>query len=167
MEHGVFLDLPHQNRSNLKIISWNINGARTKLEKSHVYNFLSFYDVISLNEVKTGLTISIPGYVCYKSKAATSEASHRGGTIVFVKNYLARQIYNIDTSMIDQVWLNIRCVPNVTFGFCYVPPSDSPYFTPLSFVNIHEKIIDCIGNIKFCIIGDLNARFGTSVRKFP
>ena len=138
MEHAVFLDLPQQNRNNLRIISWNVNGARTKLEKPHVYNFLSCYDLISLNEVKTGINISIPGYVSYRSKLVTGEASHRGGTIVMVKNYLSRQIYNIDTSMTDQVWMNIRCVPNVTFGFCYVPPSDSTYFTSQFFVNIHE-----------------------------
>ena len=69
--------------------------------------------------------------------------------------------------MIDQVWMNIRCVPNVTFVFCYVPPSDSPYFTPQSFVNIHEKMVDCTYNTSFCVISDLNARFGTSVRNIP
>ena len=93
--------------------------------------------------------ISIPGYVSYKSKVVTGEASRRGGTIIMVKNYLSKQIYNIDTSMTDQVWLNIRCVPNVTFGFCYIPPSDSPYFTPQSFVNIHEKMVDCMGSTSF------------------
>ena len=167
MEYAGFLVLPHQNRNNLKIISWNINGARTKLEKFNVFNFLSSYDLISLNEVKTGIAMSIPGYVSFKSKIVTGDASRRGGTIVFVKNSLSSQIYDIDSSMIDQVWLKIRCVPNVTFGFCYVPPSDSPYFTHQSFVNIHEKMVDCTGNTRFCVIGDLNARFGASVRNIP
>ena len=114
MEHAVFLDIPHQNKNNLKIISWNINGARTKLENLNVYNFLSCYDLISLNEVKTGQNISIPGFVSYRSKLLRGEASHRGGTIVLVKNYLSRQVYSVDTNMTDQVWLKIRCVPNVT-----------------------------------------------------
>ena len=60
MEYVGFLKLPHQNDNILNIISWNIiNGAKTKLEKVHVYNFLSEYDIISLNEVKTPLLFVI------------------------------------------------------------------------------------------------------------
>ena len=57
MEYAGFLNLPHQNCNFLNIISWNINGAKTKLEKINVYNFLSDYDIISLNEVKTPINI--------------------------------------------------------------------------------------------------------------
>ena len=84
MEHSEFLILPHQNNNVLRVISWNINGARTKLEQNNVYNFLSNYDIISLNEVKSSLDISIPGYVSYKSKSVLGNASLRGGTVVTI-----------------------------------------------------------------------------------
>ena len=168
MEPTGFLNSPHQNNNNvLQIISWNINGAKTKLEKMHVYNFLSNYDIVSLNEVKTPMYISMPGYVSFKSNLVSGVASRRGGTVVMVRNYLSQQVYNVDSSMTDQVWFQLRCVPDVMFGFCYVPPTDSSYFTHESFVNLHEKMTDFRGNSKFCIIGDLNARFGASVRNIP
>ena len=112
-------------------MSWNINSAKTKLEKTNVYNFLRVFDIISINEVKTSINMSMPGYISFKSKAVTGAASSRGGTIVMVRNYLSEQIYNVDSNMCDQVWLQIRSVPEVMFGFCYAPPSDSPCFSPI------------------------------------
>ena len=150
MEYAGFLDLPHQNKIFLNIITWNINSAKTKLDKLDVYNFLLYYDLICLNEVKTPLHVGIPGYVSYKSKAGTGEAaSRRGGTVVLVRNYLSSQVYNVDLSITDQVWLRLRCVPDVMFGFCYIPPSDSPYFNHHSFVTLHEKNIDFRATLNF------------------
>ena len=103
MEYAGFLDLPHQNDNSLKIISWNINGAKNKLENIQVYNFLSSFDIISLNEVKSSMYISIPGYVSFKSKLVSGAAAQRGGTVVLVRNYLSKQVYNIDNNIIDQV----------------------------------------------------------------
>ena len=48
-----------------------------------------------------------------------------------------------------------------------MPPFDSQYFTHQSFVTLHEKMVDYKSNTEFCIIGDLNARFGTHVRNIP
>ena len=158
---------PYQNNCSLKIIAWNVNGARTKLENMNVYNFLSNFDIISLNESKTPFNISIPGYISFQSKPVTGAASLRGGTIVMVKNYLAPQVFNIDNSIIDQVWLQIRCAPDIMFGFCYVPPADSQYFSHQSFIALNGKMLDYKSDLKFCNIGDLNARFGASIRDIP
>lgn len=68
---------------NLKILSWNINGARTKLEKEIVQSVLLNYDVICLNEVKTSLAVSFPGYVTWKS--IVRGPAERGGTALLVK----------------------------------------------------------------------------------
>ena len=155
--------LPHQNNPLLNILSWNINGAKTKLEKSNVYKFLIGFDIISLNEVKSSLDICIPGYVPYRSKYVTGPASLRGGTVVMVRNCLANQVYNIDNTMVDQVWFQLKCIPAVLFGFCYVPPTDSSYFNHQLFANLHEKINDYNGFNNICIIGDMNARFGSTV----
>ena len=167
MEYAGFLRLPQQNNIALRITSWNINGARNKLENTNVYNFLSDFDIISLNEVKSSMHISIPGYVSFKSKHVTGAAALRGGTVVLVKNYLANQVFNYDNSITDQVWFQVQCVPDTMFGFCYVPPADSQYFNHLSYVALHEKMLNFQGNTKFFIIGDLNARFGLRVRDIP
>ena len=57
MEHAGFLNVPHQNGKSLNIISWNINGARTKLDKKEVNDFLICYDIICLNEVKPSVML--------------------------------------------------------------------------------------------------------------
>ena len=67
MVYAEFLVRPHQNTNGLKIVSWNINGAKSKLENINVYTFLSSYDIVCLNEVKTSMHISFPGYVSFKS----------------------------------------------------------------------------------------------------
>ena len=69
--------------------------------------------------------------------------------------------------MADQVWVQFSCVIGVVIGFCYIPPSDSPYFNHLSFSAIQEKIRSFDNDKKFVIIGDLNSRFGSSVRNLP
>ena len=164
MEHAEFLNTPHQSNNILSIVSWNINGARTKLEQNNVYIFLSNFDIISINEVKSSLNISIPGYVPFKSKNVLGNASLRGGTVVMVRNYLANQVFNVDNSMLDQVWLQLECFPSIMFAFCYIPPTDSSYFSHNLFSNIQEKMSDFKSYKNVCIIGDLNARFGNSVR---
>ena len=67
MEYAEFLNLPHQNSNLLSIVSWNINGARTKLEQNNIYKFLTNFDIISINEVKTSLDTSEPTFVVNKT----------------------------------------------------------------------------------------------------
>ena len=85
------------------------------------------YDIVSLNEIKTDLKVSLPGYVEYRG--VKEKSAHRGGTVVFVKNYLSPYVSSVDVSTDDQVWLVLKCMPSTLFGFCYIPPSDSPYFS--------------------------------------
>ena len=119
------------------------------------------YDIVCLNEVKTSLRVCLPGYVSFMSNNKTSP--HRGGTVVMVKKNLAQSAVNVDTSTVDQVWLQFRCVPGGVFGCCYVPPSDSLYFSHDSFASIQDKILSNEGNNKYVIIGDCNSRFGNIV----
>ena len=79
----------------LNIVSWNINSIKTKIEKPHMVSFLSFYEIICLNEIKTNLLIEFPGYVIYTSYDKIN--SDRGGTCVFIKKYLNYFIYEINT----------------------------------------------------------------------
>ena len=84
-----------------------------------------------------------------------------------VRNCLASQVCNIDNSMLDQVWFQLKCIPTVMFAFCYIPPTDSTYFNHNLFAYIHEKMSDYKGYKDVCIIGDLNARFGSSIQTMP
>ncbi len=87
--------------------------------------------------------------------------------MVMVKNYLSRFVASVHTSIEGQVWLRLCCAPRVLFGFCYIPPSDSPYFSHQSFSSIQGKISDDGSYDEYVIIGDVNARLGSSVRELP
>ena len=162
METSPFLNRP---QGNLKIVPWNINSVKTKIEKSHVESFLSCYDIICLNEIKTSLPVSFPGYVSYISYDKMN--GNRGGTCVFIKQYLNNYVIDMDISFADQVWFRLKCVPGVLYGACYVPPSDFEYFNYVQFSNIQEKIKMHEFNDRCIVIGDLNARLGTSFRELP
>ncbi len=69
---------------SVSIISWNINSVRTKVEKGNVRDLSCKYDLLSVNEVKTPLSVPLPGYVTFKSSVRGSP--ERGGTVVLVKN---------------------------------------------------------------------------------
>ena len=133
---------------------------KTKLEKPVVEAFLLQYDIVSLSETKTNLRIRLPGFEAFQ--CVNSASSHRGGTVVMVKNSVARYVTNVDYCN-DQVWLEIKCIPNVLFGFCSIPPQDSEYFTHQSFATIQEKVTG--NNCNYVVMGDLNSRFGASARE--
>lgn len=149
----------------LKIVSWNINSVKTKIEKGHVDSFLRNYDVVCLNEIKTRLPVAFPGFVSFVS--FDKENGNRGGTCVLVRDYLSRYLYDIDMSIADQVWFRLNCVPCVLFGACYVPPSDSSYFDYTQLSSIQEKVKSCKNGDECLVIGDLNARVGVAVRELP
>ena len=138
-----------------------MNGVRTKLEKSHVCQLLYEYDIISINEVKTPLPVTLSGYKSYRSSVAGCGA--RGGTVVLVKNWLSEAVFGVDTSIEDQVWMQIRNIPGVLFGFCYIPPSDSQYYNLSAFSYMEEKLSEFKLN-GYVILGDMNARFGKNVK---
>ena len=163
MESSFFLRKP---QNHIQIASWNVNGIRTKLEKSYVSNTLFGCDVICLYEIKTPLPVSFPGYVSYVSRDQRNP--HRGGTCVLVKQCLDSQMSEVDVAIVDQVWFKLRCVPGVVFGFCYVPSSDSPYFNHVLLSSVQEKVKTSHDNNDGCIVmGDMNARFGNSVHELP
>ena len=163
MEPFVFLEQP-QRTVQLNIMSWNINEVHTKFEKTNIQTLLCDYDIVCLNEVKTSINISFPGYVTYMS--INKSVPHRGGTAVLIKSYLEALISSIDVSICDQIWIEIKSAPIVLLGFCYIPPSDSVYYSHEHFSAIQEKIKSrpydsCL------LMGDFNSRFGSLVRCLP
>ena len=164
MEPEVFLTRP-QSKQELRISSWKLDGCKTKLEKTHVQSLLKHFDIISLNEVKSELRVSFPGYVGYRSVVRRSP--HRGGTVVLIKNSLANTVASVDTSIEDQVWIKFNIASQTLFGFCYVPPSDSKFYTNTSFASVLEKLKTSDIMDSYVVIGDCNARFGNLASEIP
>lgn len=119
--------------------------------------FLMNYDNKCLVEFKTGLRVELPDYVTYSSVVVGS--SHRGGTVVCIRNSLADQIRSVDVCTGDQVWLR-----GVLVYFCYVLPSDSPYYSHSSFAAINENLLSFHSCSGVLLMDDMNCRFGGLVR---
>lgn len=67
--NNVVIDSPFLSRSQnqtLSIISWNINGVRSKLECDRVQEMFLRHGVLRFNEVKTNQKASISRFVSYK-----------------------------------------------------------------------------------------------------
>jgi exonuclease III len=140
------------------ILSWNIQGSKNKLECPRVITFLSTFDVICLHEIKTPLTLHLPGFTYHR---ADSDSPHRGGTAIMIKNFLAQHIVQVNTPCTDCIIVKLRNLPRTAIATCYIPPGDSPYhsFSPIAEIK-YEIERDPRSHV--IIIGDLNARFGDS-----
>ena len=126
------------------------------------------FDVVllSLNEIKTQCQISVPGYLSIVSRDSAHPHRGRGGTCELVKDHLRPYVTEIDASVPDQVWFKLKCVPDTLFGFCYLPPPDSPYFSYVALGRIQEKIKTNSYN-RCVLLGDFNARYGNGLRELP
>ena len=117
------------------------------------------HDVIFLCEIATSVSISVPGFYVIQGKTVTC---NRGGVAILVKNYLYEYIHGVDLTMNDQIWFSISFLPDVIFGGCYIPPSDSIYYDVHAFSNIISKYSDN-STKQFCIFGDFNSRLGQQI----
>ena len=133
-----------------------------KLESTNVSNFLCTYDIICLHEIKTPMRISFPGFMCYRS---CGENQHRGGCAVLLKNWLRDEVLKVSFPVADSVWMNLRCLQDVTIITCYLPPSDSPYhsFAPITEICSQVRTRP---DERYIVIGDLNARFANLQNAF-
>lgn len=117
MEPSVFLSGTQQSQP-IKILSWNV--VRTKLEKPEDQTLLLNYDIITEVLWENYLIEVVQQF--------------------FVKDYLARFITHVDTSIREQVWTQFSFTPRTLFGFCYIPPSDSPNYLHSSFATSKKKL---------------------------
>lgn len=116
-------------------------------------------------EIKAPFPVSFPGYVFYISRDVSNP--HMGGTCVLIKQHLHCCVTNVYVTITDQVWFKLKCVPDVLLGFCCLPPPDSPYFSLALLISIQEKIKSSPHSNGCIVMGDVNARFGSSVLLLP
>ena len=143
---------------NIRLISWNINGIRNKLENEKCLQFILQYDIVFLNEIKCAYKFSVPGFRTYVSKL-NSDSPNRGGTALLLKNWLVPYVQSLDCTCIDQIWIKFSFSPEVEIGGCYIAPNDSPYYSHQSIAFVQEKMFSS-RNTEYVLVGDINCRFG-------
>ncbi len=111
------------------------------------------------------MPVSFPGYTSYISR--DNNNPHRGGTCVLVKQSLSGDVRELYVSIPDQVWFKLRYVPGVLFGFCYVPPPDSPFNNHALLSSVQEEVKISYAKNRCVVVGDMEARFGEAVCELP
>ena len=140
---------------------WNVNGIRNKLESRNVLQWLLKHDIIFLSETKTNCDFHVPGFNVIIGKM---KSPNRGGVALLVRNALSDKISFVDVSYSEQIWAKFSFLPQVIFGGCYVPPSDSIYYSDEDFAHIQSKCIQ-YGDMRCVLLGDFNAKFGCAVNE--
>ena len=132
----------------------NIYGNLSKLESKSCLEYLNKFDVIVLLEVKCSYAFSVPGFEVLRS----NNRGMRGGVAVLVKACLWPSVFDAQ-SRHDQVWFRLSFMSDVLIGACYIPPADSPYFSPASFSDIQDQVVDSDNRV--IALGDLNSRMSS------
>ena len=84
---------------------------------------------------------------------------------MFIKNALVHQIAEVATPNAECVRLRLKCLPHLIIMGCYIAPNDSQYHSFAPLAEIQDRILSSPQH-KYVIIGDMNARFGTSRNAF-
>ena len=143
---------------NIKICSWNICGAKDKLNNDSVLKFLHKYDIVWILEVKYIATTRIPGSIVYHN--ASQGGSHRGGVMLLVKYEIKKYLLSVKLDFDSQIWLELSFYPNIYIGGIYDPPETSPYSDPTIMANLSTLLND---NRKIIVLGDFNGRVAKPV----
>ena len=119
------------------MLSVNVNGNLSNLEKSDCISMMNEFDLVVLIEIKCDFVFSVPGFVMLRS----SNHQLRGGVALLVRNNLWEDVHDVQL-LDDQIWFRLSCAPGFKFGACYIPPSDSLYYKYGSFAEIQEQVKD-------------------------
>ena len=119
--------------------------------------YAHMFDVLWLTEIKTGLSISVPGFVAYSNPDERNPS--RGGIVLLVKTHLEKFVTKVDMTEPSQIWLSFSIFPNFIFGGCYilVPPIDSDYHDAAILGSLQARLMGA-GDKKVVVMGDFNAR---------
>ena len=135
--------------------SWNIGGAKDKLNNNATLEFLHNYDIIWILETKQVQTPTVPGFLVYHN--ASRHGNHRGGVMLLVKQIFHNYLVNVNLTLESQIWFELSCYPNTRFGGIYIPPEDSLYYDQTINANIYAQLNE---TEKVVMLGDFNARVG-------
>lgn len=144
-----------RSTTDLKIITWNINGIKNKLDNENVRRLLLDKNIICLNEIKTGVRFCFPGFSVFTSGGTNK---HRGGCAVLITDRLKDKILFVNNNEEDFIYFSLKCFPGVYFVSAYVPPYEPPYFTPSHIARINALLREN-SDVKFVLLGDMNARY--------
>ena len=148
------------SESNLRILSWNINGVHNKFSNMvDVIPLLNLFDIIFLSECKTPLPINALGFESFLNPIDNSSTS--GGVAILIRHHMIQNISYMDCSERNKIWFRLNYYSDILFGGIYIYPNNSQYFNSNDLAEIQAKLM-ANNNRDFVLFGDFNARLGQS-----
>lgn len=137
-------------KSNIiKLMSWNANSIKNKLNELIYYIKINQLDVIGINETKldSQYSMKIPGYIVYRS----DRTANGGGVAMIIRKDIKHHVKPLTLENIESVSVCIQTkVGEICVISAYLPPGKE-----LSQKDLRE-ITKC--HNKYVLMGDLNAR---------
>lgn len=115
--------------------------------------FILKFDIVWILESKMYFELNVPGFNIYRN--VSREGHHRGGVVMLVKSKLMDSVLQVDTKEEGQIWVVLSCLPALKLGGVYIPPSDSPYYSPAQYGALAGHTAD---KDQVIALGDFNAR---------
>lgn len=154
---------------DIKILSLNVCGLKSKLKIPEFTDMLNLYDIIAIQETKLddADSVELPGYtiICQNRKKISRYRS--GGTAFIYKNSLKHHIVPMKSHSKLIQWIRIsKAVTNtdrdIYCGNIYIPPQGSKFASPDPYLEIQTEINEHCENSDLLLIGDFNSRSGVS-----
>jgi hypothetical protein len=114
--------------NNLKIISWNCQSVKPKINELSAFLHQHKIDVVLLNEtwLQPHIKFSISGFECYRTdRISSTTSSPHGGVAILINKSIKHQIINLrKTIAIEKIFIEIPTDGNkIKIGSIYCPPS--------------------------------------------
>ena len=120
--------------SNLKFVSLNVGGLKTKLQCPEFVEYLNDFDIIALQETKLDEldVVHLDQYQCVFKHRKQKVLRKSGGLAVFVREKLYKYFTYVETECEYVLWFKLsKCLfkteEDAMFGIVYIPPASSGY----------------------------------------
>ena len=160
----------------LKILSWNVQELRSKLNDSDFIQFVNEHEIIGIYEtwiINYDYVIDkLKNFICYyvPGRKYTKQGRAGGGILVLVAKRIANFVKCIDKSGIA-IYVNIdkylcNMHNDLVLVFAYIPPEGSPFYNSAESKDGIDLLLGEITGIQcgrlgdVILMGDLNARTG-------
>lgn len=166
----------------MKIISWNIDGLKSKCYDEDFISYFKNFDIVCFIETWIESESEIPvfgsGFKSYFCPAIRNSTRGRAmaGIIIYYRNEYQRYISRIYEECDFAIFLkvdktSVRLLEDLIICFAYIPPINSPFYEGKdnSGVDLLESTLreyDIQTSESFLLMGDLNARTGDRMDYF-
>ena len=148
----------------MSLLSWNINGVKSKFEFAPVKELFLTYDFIIISETHFKTRIKIPEKFTLVCKSRPINLDFGVGGVAVYRNKLSSYEVEYSCDIFDNFVIFDIKGTNTIIVAVYIPAINSKYYTsnPIYFKNL-ALILDFYKNKTVHIVGDMNARTGTPV----